>query len=204
MTSTIPSSSPSSDTPPFPGTANGFKASITLEELHLEYTPRIVNLMTQMQKEEWYTRINPNGRIPALQDGETRVFESGAIMLYLTEKYDKDRKISFEPGTGEYTQALSWLFWQVSGLGPSVQYLVKDKYSIADIASFAAVRTLPPMLGITLEEYPNIKRWSQRISEREEVKKGLLVGAAGNETMVAQMFAGRRAKIAAMSNSDLH
>lgn len=64
-------------------------------------------------------KINPNGRLPAITDGETRVFESGAIMLYLVEKYDTERKISYAPGdTPGYTEQLSWLMWQMGGLGP--------------------------------------------------------------------------------------
>lgn len=66
----------------------------------------------------WYLKINPNGRIPALLDGSQRVFESGAIMLYLTDKYDTDRKISYAPGTPQYIEQLSWLMFQMSGLGP--------------------------------------------------------------------------------------
>lgn len=63
-------------------------------------------------------KINPNGRIPAILDGSQRVFESGAIMLYLTEKYDQERKISYAPGTSEYVEQLSWLMYQMGGVGP--------------------------------------------------------------------------------------
>lgn len=66
----------------------------------------------------WFLKINPNGRIPAIMDGSQRVFESGAIMLYLAEKYDQDRKISYVPGTPEYIEQLSWLMFQMGGLGP--------------------------------------------------------------------------------------
>ncbi len=62
--------------------------------------------------------INPNGRIPALKDGDLRVFESGSIMLYLTDNYDKDNKISYPNGTPEYYEMLSWVMWQMGGLGP--------------------------------------------------------------------------------------
>ncbi|KAJ5673072.1 hypothetical protein N7507_002199 [Penicillium longicatenatum] len=79
-------------------TPNGFKISITLEELGLSYKARPVDLSSQEQKEEWFLKINPNGRLPAIIDGGTRVFESSAIMLYLVEKYDTERKISYAPG----------------------------------------------------------------------------------------------------------
>lgn len=65
-----------------------------------------------------FLKINPNGRIPAILDGSQRVFESGAIMLYLTDNYDKERKISYAPGSSEYVEELSWLMFQMGGVGP--------------------------------------------------------------------------------------
>ncbi|CEL04911.1 hypothetical protein ASPCAL06035 [Aspergillus calidoustus] len=99
-------------------TPNGIKASITLEELGIPYRVEPINISTNIQKEEWYLKINPNGRIPALLDGDQRVFESGAIMLYLADRYDQERKISYAPGTPEYVEQLSWLMFQMGGLGP--------------------------------------------------------------------------------------
>ena len=51
-------------------------------------------------------------------DGSQRVFESGSIMLYLVDKYDTERKISYAPGTPEYIEQVSWLMFQMGGLGP--------------------------------------------------------------------------------------
>ncbi|KAJ5887995.1 hypothetical protein N7495_008036 [Penicillium taxi] len=99
-------------------TPNGIKASITLEELNIPYKTEGINISTNVQKEDWFLKINPNGRIPALLDGKQRIFESGAIMIYLTDKYDTDRKISYAPGTPEHIEQLSWLMFQMGGLGP--------------------------------------------------------------------------------------
>lgn len=66
----------------------------------------------------WFLKINPNGRIPAITDGSQRVFESGSIMLYLVEKYDTERKISYAPGVPEHVEQLSWLMFQMGGVGP--------------------------------------------------------------------------------------
>jgi glutathione S-transferase len=62
---------------------------------------------TNEQKEPWFIEINPNGRIPALKDGDLRVFESGAIMLYLTDMYDKEKSFSYQSGTDEYYEMVS-------------------------------------------------------------------------------------------------
>ena len=64
-------------------TPNGHKASVTLEELGLDYTAHAVNLPKNEQKEEWFLELNPNGRIPVIVDreeGDFAVFETGAIM----------------------------------------------------------------------------------------------------------------------------
>jgi glutathione S-transferase len=106
------------------GTPNGQKASCVLEELGLSYTVHKIDLAKDEQKQDWYLKINPNGRIPALVDDtpETgngrRIFESGALMLYLCEKYDKDHRISFPYDSDEYWECMSWHIWMQSGLGP--------------------------------------------------------------------------------------
>jgi len=104
-------------------TPNGVKISIALEELGLPYKVRKILFSKNEQKEDWYTAINPNGRIPALSDtfddGEPiHLFESGGIFVYLTEKYDKDHKISYPHGTREYFQMWNWVFFQNAGVGP--------------------------------------------------------------------------------------
>ena len=99
-------------------TPNGRKAAIMLEELGVPYLIKPINISTGEQKEASYTTINPNGRIPAIydHDNQNRVFESGAILIYLAEKHK--RFIPSEPK--QKAEALGWLFWQASGLGPIV------------------------------------------------------------------------------------
>ena len=73
-------------------TPNGFKVSITLEELQIPYQIKTINLRENVQKEEWFLQLNPNGRIPVIIDHSNNgfaVFESGAILLYLAEKTGK-------------------------------------------------------------------------------------------------------------------
>ncbi|KPI42881.1 Disulfide-bond oxido YfcG [Cyphellophora attinorum] len=100
------------------GTPNGLKPAIVLEELGLQYKVEKVDITKNTQKEQWFLDINPNGRIPALKDGDLRVFETGAIMLYLTDRYDKEGKLNYPQGSREYYEVLSWLMWQMGGLGP--------------------------------------------------------------------------------------
>jgi glutathione S-transferase len=98
-------------------TPNGWKASITLEELELPYTVRALDLTSGAQKKPDYLRINPNGRIPAIVDrdaGDFAVFESGAIMLYLAEKTGRLMPTDAK-GRSLVTQ---WLMFQMGGIGP--------------------------------------------------------------------------------------
>jgi hypothetical protein len=100
------------------GTPNGLKPAIVLEELELQYKAVPVDISKNAQKEEWFLAINPNGRIPALKDGDMRVFESGAIMLYLADNYDKSEMLTYKHGTPLYYEMLSWLMFQMAGIGP--------------------------------------------------------------------------------------
>jgi glutathione S-transferase/GST-like protein len=98
-------------------TPNGYKVSITLEELGLPYNLHEIDMSTGEQKQPWFTAINPNGRIPAIVDrgnGDFPVFESGAIMLYLAERAGKLIP-SDEKGRSRVVQ---WLMFQMGGLGP--------------------------------------------------------------------------------------
>ena len=73
-------------------TPNGWKATITLEELELPYTLHNVNLSEGEQRTPAFVALNPNGRIPVIVDreaGDFPVFESGAILIYLAEKAGK-------------------------------------------------------------------------------------------------------------------
>ena len=89
-----------------------------LEELSLPYTVKLIEFPDM--KKEPYVSINPNGRVPSIQDPNTGItlWESGAIIEYLIETYDKEHDISPAPGSKEYYEAKQWLHFQVSGQGP--------------------------------------------------------------------------------------
>jgi glutathione S-transferase/GST-like protein len=102
-------------------TPNGYKASITLEELEIPYELHVLDLGAGQQKEPWFLAINPNGRIPAIVDrgageggDDFAVFESGAIMLYLAERAGRLIPAD-EKGRSRVVQ---WLMFQMGGVGP--------------------------------------------------------------------------------------
>ena len=101
------------------GTPNGVKVTVLLEELlalgkqAAEYDAWLINIGEGDQFGSGFVAANPNSKIPALVDHSTptptRVFESGAIMVYLADKFDAFLPKQ-EPGRAE---CLSWLFWQI-------------------------------------------------------------------------------------------
>jgi glutathione S-transferase len=100
------------------GGANPPKVAILLNLLQIPYTYSSTSFANVKSPE--YLAVNPNGRMPALQDPNTglTLWESGAILEYLVEKYDTEKKYSFAPGSDEYYLAKQWLMFQMSGQGP--------------------------------------------------------------------------------------
>ena len=98
-------------------TPNGWKASVTLEELALPYDTHFVNIAEGEQKKPEYLALNPNGRIPTIVDrdaGDFAVFESGAIMIYLAEKTGR----LLPTDAKGRSQGIQWLMFQMGGVGP--------------------------------------------------------------------------------------
>lgn len=126
------------------GTPNGVKVTVMLEELlarghaGAEYDAWLVNIGDGSQFDSGFVSANPNSKIPALMDHSTakptRVFESGAILLYLAEKFGE-----FVPtNPSDRAECLSWLFWQMGatpllggGFGHFYAYApIKIQYAI--------------------------------------------------------------------------
>jgi len=186
-------------------TPNGRKISILLEELNAEYETILIDLGKKEQFKKEFSKLSPTNKIPVIVDTENsqRIFESGAILIYLAQKYNKflDNE--------NYWEIMQWLILQVAYVGPMLgqahqylfyhrgkskfaeektkgyvehvysilekqlmdkEYIVKD-YSIADIAIWPWVDRCERH-EINLENYPNIKRWYDKISIRPAVIKG--------------------------------
>ena len=113
-------------------TPNGHKASVTLEELELDYQVFPINLGQAEQKTKEFLAMNPNGRIPVIKDRTTDqvVFESGAIMIYLAEKTGRLLP-KVEP---QRANVMQWLMFQMGGIGPMQgQAVVFERYFPEDV-----------------------------------------------------------------------
>ncbi|KZT72651.1 glutathione S-transferase [Daedalea quercina L-15889] len=209
-------------------TPNGHKVSIFLEELKAayggpDYDVFKIDISTNVQKEPWFIKLNPNGRIPTLVDRSRNnfvVFETAAILLYLQQHYDKENKFGFNPATepDEYSVQLQWIFFAHGGVGPmqgqshhfnryapedlpyaKKRYIDETKrlygvleirlsqgrdwlagpgrgtYGLADINVFPWVRIHKWAMVESLDEFPNLKAWVERISARPTVQAGVAV-----------------------------
>ena len=101
-------------------TPNGVKVTIMLEELGVPYEAHLVDFGKDDQKSPEFESLNPNGKIPAIIDPDgpggkpMGLFETGAILLYLADKYG--RFIPSDPA--RRWETIAWLMWQMGGLGP--------------------------------------------------------------------------------------
>jgi GSH-dependent disulfide-bond oxidoreductase len=94
---------------------NPVKVALMLEELGLPYEVVPIDTRKGEQFTPAYRAINPNSKTPALEDGDVKVFDSNAILLYLAEKTGRFLPAGTPVGRGEL---LSWLLFVASGIGP--------------------------------------------------------------------------------------
>ena len=153
-------------------TPNGHKASVTLEELGLEYEAHAIDMPKNEQKEEWFLKLNPNGRIPVIVDrdaddsdaaGGFAVFETGAIMVYLAEKAGK----LLPTDVKGRSETMQWLMFQMGGIGPMMgQANVFYRY-------------FPEKLPSVIDRYQNESRRLFEVLER---------GLEGKEWLAADQY----------------
>jgi len=120
-----------------------------LEELGVPY--ELVSVPLPETKSADYRAVNPNGRIPALVDGDVTLFESMAINLYLAKKYDK---AGLQPRTLEdEARAVQWSFWGMTEVEPSLLVVLMNRMFLPDNqrdenAAKAAEEKLGPALAV--------------------------------------------------------
>ena len=194
-------------------TMNGWKPVIFLEEASVEYDLTAIDFAKKEQKSPDYLKLNPNGRIPTIVDHSNDnfvVFESGAILWYLAEKYGK-----FLPTKDKArSETLQWLMFQMGGIGPMMgqamyfqriaakqgeehpfaikryvdesrrllevldtrlkgrEYLVDDKFTIADIATYPWARAYY-WANISITGLDALQAWFERIDARPATQRAL-------------------------------
>lgn len=139
-------------------TPNGRKISIMLEELGVQYNAIHIDLEKKEQFSDFFSKISPSNKIPVIVDNDkgNTVFESGAILLYLAEKYDKFLNKNY------YWEIVQWLFFQMSYVGPMLGQAHQYLFYNAGKSKFAEEKSK----GYTKHVYQIL---DERLSNREYI-----------------------------------
>ena len=116
---------------------NPMKVALFLEEAGLPYEPKPVDTRRGQQFDPSYVALNPNAKVPAIVDGDTTVFDSNAILLYLAEKTGR-----FLPEPAHRGELLSWLMFVATGIGPYSGQAVHFKHFAPEPVPYALNRYL--------------------------------------------------------------
>ena len=101
-----------------PYSHNSRKIHWALLEIGADFDYEVVDLMTGAHKAPAFVAKNPNGRVPVLEDGDTRIFESNAILLHLADRFP-DSPLGLAD-TGRRALVLQWVLWQASDLASAI------------------------------------------------------------------------------------
>lgn len=163
-----------------------------LEELELPYEFVMLDMQAGEHRQPPFLDINPVGKVPAIVDGDLKLWESGAILLYLADKYGNI------PNTPEYRAKLAqWTLFANATLGTGVfveayrdkemprlmgmlnqlygqqPFVLGDEFSVADVAVGSLLSYIPVMLKLDLSEYPAVVDYIKRMSERPAFQKSI-------------------------------
>ena len=163
-----------------------------LEELAVTYDYVLLDMQAGAHRQPDFLAINPMGKVPAIVDGDFKLWESGAILLYLAEKYGQ---MTLSPEQrAELTQ---WVLFANATLGPGIfveasreretphlltplnqiferqPFILGEQFSVADVAVGAILAYIPMMLKLDLSAYPAVLNYIKRLSERPAFQKAI-------------------------------
>jgi len=163
-----------------------------LEELGVPYEFILLDMQAGEHHQSAFLAINPMGKVPAIVDGDFQLWESGAILFYLAQKYGK-----MPPSLEEQAKINQWILFGNATLGPGIfveasreretpklltplnqilekqPFLLGDELSVADVAVGSILAYIPMMLKLDLSEYPAVVDYIKRISERPAFQKAM-------------------------------
>jgi glutathione S-transferase len=160
-----------------------------LEELQLPYEFIKLDMQAGEHRQPEFLAINPFAKVPAIVDGDVKLFESGAILSYLADKAGlvaslDDRAIANQwilfanstLATGIFIEAnrvkeMPVVLGGLEQIFAGQDYLMGDTFSVADVAVGSMLNYIPMMLKLDLSEYPKVVEYMQRVSAREAFQK---------------------------------
>ncbi len=163
-----------------------------LEELQAPYEFQLLDMSVGEHLQPDFLAINPFGKVPAIADGDFLLWESGAILLYLADKYEQVKTLQ------ERAIASQWVLFANSTLGNGLfipetrekeaprllnglnkilenrTYITGDHLTVSDIAVGTILSYAIMMVQMSYENYPAIDVYMKRISDRPAYKKAIL------------------------------
>lgn len=163
-----------------------------LEELGVPYEFVLLDMKAGEHRQPEFLAINPMGKVPAIAEAEFKLWESGAILLYLAEKHQQ-----LPQSLEQRAEVYQWVLFANATLGPGIfteatrdreisnllpplnqhlqhhPFVMGEEFSVADVAVGAVLAYIPVMLKLDLKEYPALVNYIQRISQRPAYQKGI-------------------------------
>lgn len=161
-----------------------------LEEIQASYEFITLDMQAGAHLKPDFLQINPMGKVPALVDGDFKLWESGAILLYVAEKHGK-----MPDSLEKKAEVMQWVLFGNATLGPGIfveasreketprlltplnqifesqPYLMGEELNVADVAVGSILAYIPMMLKLDLSSYPAVLAYIKRISERPAFQK---------------------------------
>lgn len=163
-----------------------------LEELAVPYDFIKLDMAAGEHLQKPFTEINPIGKVPAIVDGDFKLWESGAILLYLAEKYGQT-PLSLE----QRSVINQWITYANATLGPGIfmettrekefprhmtmlnqwferqPYVLGDEFSAADVAVGAILAYIPLLLKLDMSAYPAVADYIKRMGDRPAYQRSI-------------------------------
>jgi len=157
-----------------------------LEEIQAPYEFQLLDMQAGEHLQPDFLQINPFGKVPAIADGDFQLWESGAILLYLADKYEQVKTLQ------ERAIASQWVLFANATVAESREketprllsalnkvlenkhYLTGDNFSVADVAVGSILGYGILMLKLSYADYPAIDAYVKRISDRPAYKKAIV------------------------------
>ncbi len=163
-----------------------------LEELGVPYEFIMLDMQAGEHRQPAFLAINPTGKVPAIVDGDFQLWESGAILFYLAQKYG-----NMPPSIEEQAKINQWILFGNATLGPGIfveanrerempklmtalnqllekqPFVLGDEFSVADVAVGSILAYIPLMLKLDLSDYPAVVDYTKRLAERPAFQKAM-------------------------------
>lgn len=162
-----------------------------LEELSVPYERVMLDLKEGEHRQDAFLAINPFGKVPAIVDGDFKLWESGAILMYIAEKYAGvtsvetrsvfNQWVSFANSTlfiGVFTETarekeMPRLMTALNDIFEKQPFVTGEEFTVADVAVGSILCYIPLLLTLDLSAYPAVLDYMKRMTEREAFKKSI-------------------------------